>query len=69
MTIDPPPEKANPEEMDELLNQELSKFNEYYMQLQANKGAVDPSPLIGVERGAVKAYLMYASTEREDDDG
>ena len=50
-------------ELDKLLDGELAGFERFYSQLQKNQG-FDGAPLATVERAAVKAYLIYAATER-----
>lgn len=49
------------EEANALFDDELDRFNEYFVERQRRGGVVDPTPLISAERGAVKAYLIYAS--------
>jgi hypothetical protein len=53
--------------MDEALEGELAKFNLWFMERQQNQGVLEPSPLATFEKGILKAYLLYASTERPEE--
>lgn len=64
MKINPTPTPANKEELDKLLDQEVKSFEHFYSKVQQEKG-FDGSPLMSVERAAVKAYLVFAATERD----
>lgn len=64
--ISPPPETQNKREIDLLLDEEVSKFEEFYTKVQRNRG-LDGYPLASFERGVLKSYLYFASTERGDD--
>lgn len=68
VVISPPPSKDNVRELDAMLDGELTKFNEYFIRKQRERGILDPAPLIGPERGIVKAYLIFAATERPKDE-
>lgn len=61
--INPPPSNSlPPEKLDELINGHLHEFEKWFMQSQRDKGNANPSPLIGVEGGILKTYLLYLHT-------
>lgn len=62
--ISPELTRDNGREVDAVLNAELEQFNAYFIEKQRERGILDPAPLIGPERGAIKAYLIYAATVR-----
>lgn len=62
-----PPLSTNPREADEELSGELASFNSWFMARQASQGSLDPTPLTSFERGAIKAYLIYACSDRATD--
>lgn len=64
--ISPEPSQADKVALDKLLDQELRGFEHFYSRIQQERG-FDGAPLATVERAAVKAYLIYASTERHAD--
>lgn len=59
----PPAQQIDSKTMDDLLNGELVEFEKWFIRRQRERG-LDASGLIGAERGLVKAYLIYAATER-----
>lgn len=56
-----PLETTDPQRLDELLDGELSAFEEWFMKRQKERGAEYAGPLIAAERGVLKAYIMYAA--------
>lgn len=64
MQINPTPTPGNKAELDKLLDEEVKCFEHFYSRIQREKG-FDGAPLIGAERAAVKAYLVFAATERD----
>jgi hypothetical protein len=65
--INPPLNPLNPIQADEILSGELSRFNEWFVRKQQERGVVEASSLTSFERGAVKAYLLFAATDRPKD--
>lgn len=66
--IAPPPSEVDPRRLDELLNGELEDFQKWFVARQQRAGN-EGAPLVGAERGAVKAYLIYAATARPKAEG
>ena len=63
--INPLPSKLEPQRLDELLNGELVAFEKWFMDEQRRRGNRDPSPLIGVEKGIVRTYILYYATREQ----
>jgi hypothetical protein len=62
--INPPPShKLPPESLDEAINSELHQFEKWFMDRQREKGNPNPSPLIGVEGGILKTFVLYLATK------
>lgn len=61
--INPLPGELPAQEMDRLLNGELSNFEKWAIERQRAKG-YEGAGLITAERGIIKAYLVYAATAR-----
>ena len=59
--INPLQAEVDVRRMDELLDGELLGFERWFISRQRAKG-LGAGPLIGAERGAVKAYLIYCVT-------
>jgi hypothetical protein len=66
ITIQPPPDTVSKQEVDRLLDGELTRFEKYFSHIQQKRG-LDGAPLASFERGVIKAYLYYAATERDAD--
>lgn len=49
--------------LDEMLDGELLAFERWFINRQRSKG-MGSDPLIGAERGVVKAYILYCATAR-----
>jgi hypothetical protein len=63
--INPPQEtEVTADQLDALTNGHLHDFEKWFMQRQRNQGIANPSPLIGVEGGILKTYVMYLATEK-----
>lgn len=58
--LEPKPEKIDPKEFDALCDGALSEFERWFESRQRS-----PAPLLGVERGVLKAYLYYLATKEE----
>lgn len=63
LKIDPPPEQVDPLAFNALCDNELAEFEQYLERRQRGVGSV-PSPLIGAERGILKAYLMFVHNRK-----
>jgi hypothetical protein len=63
--INPPPKDLDARQMDEMLNGELVGFEKWFIERQRSAG-LQAGPLIGAERGVVKAYILYCSTARRE---
>lgn len=63
--ITPPPSELDARKLDELLSGELVGFERWFIERQQAKG-MGSEPLIGAERGAVKAYILYCATKRRE---
>lgn len=62
--INPPPSnRLPPESLDEAINTELRSFEKWFMESQRSKGNPNPSPLIGVEGGILKTFVLYLATK------
>jgi hypothetical protein len=62
--INPPPPSPLPaDKLDELIEGHLHRFEKWFMESQRRKGNPNPSPLIGVEGGILKTYVMFLHTE------
>lgn len=62
--INPPPSSSLPaEKLDELVDGHLHQFEKWFMEQQREKGNPSPSPLIGVEGGILKTYVLYLATK------
>jgi hypothetical protein len=62
--INPPPaSRLPPESLDEAINAELYNFEKWFMDSQRAKGNQNPSPLIGVEGGILKTFVLYLATK------
>jgi hypothetical protein len=62
--IEPPPSEIHPRDLDALLSGELENFQTWFIARQQRAGN-EGAPLVGAERGVVKAYLIYAATARQ----
>lgn len=54
-----PPQELNREQLDELMDGELSAFERDLQRRQQERG-LSTEPLAGVERGLLKAYIFFA---------
>lgn len=63
ITINPPPSELDARKLDEMLDGELLGFERWFVSRQQAKG-MGTDPLIGAERGVVKAYILYCATAR-----
>lgn len=54
-----------PAEMDRLFDGALVEFEKWFVSRQVAAGR-PAAGLIGVERGVIKAYLLYLSTEKRN---
>jgi len=61
--ISPPPSELDVRKLDEMLDGELVQFERWFIDRQRAKG-LEAGPLIGAERGVVKAYILYCATAR-----
>lgn len=60
--INPHPSSLPPQKLDEMLDGELTGFEKWFRDKQQQAGR-SPHPLIGVEKAAIKTYLMYLATK------
>ena len=56
----------NKQEVDSLLDGEITKFEQHVIRQHEAKG-IEGAPLASFERGMVKAYLYFAATERAEE--
>ena len=63
VTIQPPPAEVSPEVFNTLCDGELEAFERWQMNLMQKKGLA-PTPLIGAERGTLRAYLYFVATRK-----
>lgn len=63
VVIRPNVNEADVEALDKLLEEECSRFNEYYARRQRQAG-LDGLPLATFERAILKAYLIFAAADR-----
>lgn len=61
--ITPPASELDARKLDEMLDGELLDFERWFVKRQQSKG-MGTDPLIGAERGVVKAYILYCATAR-----
>lgn len=63
VTIDPPPAEIRPELFNTLCEGELEAFERWQAARMAARG-LEPTPLIGAERGTIAAYLYFVATRK-----
>lgn len=64
--LEPHPRELDPRQMDELLNGELAEFEKWFAQRRQDRGRT-AEPLMSIERAVLKAYMVYAATDRPKD--
>jgi uncharacterized protein (UPF0218 family) len=63
VTIDPPPAEIRAELFNTLCEGELEAFERWQAARMEARG-LTPSPLIGMERGTLVAYLYFVATRK-----
>lgn len=62
--IDPPADQLPKQQLDRLLDGEISAFERHLQNTQREAG-LRPDPLSTPERGILKGYLLFASTKEK----
>lgn len=65
VTITPHEPQVSSRELNEMIDGELVDFERYFLRVQRERGAMNPSPLLTGERSVIKAYVMYAASKEE----
>lgn len=63
VTIDPPPPEIRAELFNTLCEGELEAFERWQAARMAARG-LEPTPLVGAERGTLVAYLYFVATRK-----
>lgn len=63
--ISPPAEKLSRQQLDALMDGELSGFERHLRESQVQVG-LNPDPLSTPERGIIKGYLLYAASKDKE---